>query len=194
MTFKAILICLIALTNLNAQTKTNFELISQLVNESVNDISGMNTSKDYTLEFVGADDYKIFKVKLIQALKSKNITIVKENKLSDKLTYSLGEIKIIYDNVFKDGIFGNYLVKRDAAIKGSYFLTNSGNMNDVIPFNYYVSDTVLYSDISKLDNIAYSFSTSELPEEPFFSSTIEPAIAIGTAAVAVYLFFNIRSR
>lgn len=194
MTFKAILICLIALTNLNAQTKTNFELISQLVNESVNDISGMNTSKDYTLEFVGADDYKIFEVKLIQALKSKNITIVKENKLSDKLTYSLGEIKIIYDNVFKDGIFGNYLVKRDAAIKGSYFLTNSGNMNDVIPFNYYVSDTVLYSDISKLDNIAYSFSTSELPEEPFFSSTIEPAIAIGTAAVAVYLFFNIRSR
>ena len=61
-------------------------------------------------------------------------------------------------------------------------------------YKYNFSDTVALSNINNLQNIAYSFTSPEIPNEPFFSSLLEPTIAIGTAAVAVYLFFNIRSK
>jgi hypothetical protein len=85
-------------------------------------------------------------------------------------------------------------VKRESQLNGSFYLNDNGNISEVNSFNHFLADTVLYSEISQLDNIAYTFASADLPEEPFFSSTLEPVIAIGTAAVAVYLFFNIRSR
>ncbi len=178
-----------------AQTKTNFEIIDSLIFLSTEQISReLNQNDEYYLEFIGADDYAILKSKVIQFLKLGEIRIIENEKKQNKLTYNLEDVKINYTNVFKDGLFGTYLVERGAYLKGSFFVTNNGKIDDVNSFNHLFSDTVLYSEVSQLDNIAYSFTSAELPDEPFFSSTLEPVIAIGTAAVAVYLFFNIRSR
>jgi len=38
------------------------------------------------------------------------------------------------------------------------------------------------------------FTRAELPPEPFFSGLLEPAVAIGSAAVAIYLLFAVRSK
>ena len=109
------------------------------------------------------------------------------------LTYTLNNASVKYKNIFKDGIFGAYLVEREAVLNGSFFIEKNNKLGKVKEFNYTLSDTVFYDDIKSLDNIAYQFTSSELPGEPFFSSLLEPTIAIGTAAIAVYLFFNIRS-
>ena len=184
-----------SLSCLFAQSKTNFEIIDSLIYLSIEQISEeLNQNDEYLLEFIGADDYDILKSKVIQFLKYQDIGIVESEKNQNKLTYNLEAIKINYTDVFKDGLFGTYLLRRDAYLNGSFFLTKNGKINDVNSFNNSLADTVLYSEVSQLDNIAYPFTSAELPDEPFFSSTLEPVIAIGTAAVAVYLFFNIRSR
>jgi hypothetical protein len=186
---------LMSLSCLFAQSKTNFDIIDSLIYLSTEQISEeLNLNEEYFLEFIGADDYDILKSKVIQFLKYRDIGIVESEKKQNKLTYNLEAIKINYTDVFKDGLFGTYLVRRDAYLSGSFFLTKNGEINDVNSFNNSLADTVLYSEVSQLDNIAYPFTSAELPDEPFFSSTLEPVIAIGTAAVAVYLFFNIRSR
>jgi len=178
----------------NAQSKTNLELAETLVHKSIDDLAG-NISNDniYNLIFVGSNDYSVLKSSVIGYLQNNNFQL-SENTDHQKLNYSLEEINIIYLEVFRDGLFGAYLVKRKAEIRGSYFISNEERIENSRKFNFSLEDSVFYSDISKLDNIAYSFTSAELPEEPFFSSTLEPVIAIGTAAVAVYLFFNIRSK
>jgi hypothetical protein len=195
MKLNILIIFFIVLSSFSAQTKTNFEMIDSLLFVSTEKIAGeLNKEEDYFLEFIAADDYEILKSKIIQFLKLRDFNINDSENAQNKLLYNLEEVKINYTDVFKDGLFGTYLVKRESHLDGSFYLSKNGNIGDVNSFNHFLADTVLYSEISQLDNIAYSFTSADLPEEPFFSSTLEPVIAIGTAAVAVYLFFNIRSR
>ncbi len=189
-----------------AQEKSNLEVINNLLEKSVTSIALNNkdiTSKKYIFQFVGANDYSILETELIKMLQKKGFTIYRFNKnviadsnkkISNRLVYTLENVKVIYKSVFKDGFLGKYLVKREAFVNGNYFKENKDKIGKVNEFSFTSVDTVLYDDIKNLDNIAYRFTSAELPEEPFFSSLLEPIIAIGTAAIAVYLFFNIRSK
>ncbi len=115
------------------------------------------------------------------------------NESNNKLNFTLSEVKIIYKDIFRDGILGEYLVERETNLNNSFFIENKNEIGKVNNFSFTKLDTVKYDDIKKLENIAFSFTSAEVPSEPFFSSILEPVIAVGTAAVAVYLFFNIRS-
>lgn len=178
-----------------AQSKTNLELVDSLIHISINDLAlNIGNEKLNTLIFNSSDDYSVLKSTVIRYLQNNNFELSEDLNNHNKLNYTLEEIKINYSEVFRDGLFGAYLVGRSANIAGSYFKSSDGRIEDTRKFNFTLKDSVLYSDISRLDNIAYKFSSAEIPEEPFFSSALEPVIAIGTAAVAVYLFFNIRSK
>jgi galactose-1-phosphate uridylyltransferase len=179
----------------NAQSRTNFEIVDSLIHISVNEISkNLRNDGTYNLIFNSSEDYSILKPKVMSYLQQYEVELKENDKGLVDINYNMNEASISYSEIFKDGLFGNYLVKRRAEIVGSYFTTYENSINRSIDFNYNLEDSVLYSEISRIENIAYSFTTSEVPEEPFFSSTLEPVIAIGTAAVAAYLFFNIRSK
>lgn len=180
---------------LSAQSKTNTQLVDSLIYLSVDKIvEQLKNEERLQLNFIAADDYSILKSKVILFLQKKSFEIVENNNNSKILNYNLDDVKIMYKNVFRDGLFGSYLVGRTADISGLFNINVDGSVGKTTKFNYSLVDTVLYNDLSKLENIAYSFTSAEIPDEPFFSSTLEPAIAVGTAAVAIYLFFNIRSK
>jgi len=186
--------------NLNyfAQTKTNLEMIEGLVGKSAEVIKLDTSSNNYgklVLKFVAANDYEILQTKLISELQKNNFKLLNKKETSNlpKLIYTLDNAKVYYKNIFKDGILGTYLVERESTLDGSYFFENNNKIGKVKKFNFTVLDTVMYDDVKKLENIAYQFSAADLPNEPFFSSLLEPAIAISTAAIAIYLFFSLRS-
>ena len=174
------------------------QLDYQVIIEPENDISrkiDLDEKENVYLKFTSADDYQILKNMIISSLQKNKINLVEDaSKTEIALNYSLIEIKSSYPEMFRDGLFGEYLVKRNVSLSGSYFLSSENNIGKVNRFNYSIEDTVVFDDLNRIENIAYSFTSAELPEEPFFSSTLEPVIAIGTAAVAVYLFFNVRSK
>lgn len=175
--------------------KTNFELVDSLVVMSAKFIyENENTSQTYAIEFIGSSDYLVLKTKIIANLQKFGFRLTEDSENVQVLNYNIDEVKISYSEIFKDGIFGGYLVERSASISGSYLIKKSNVLEAAKAFNYSLRDSVLLTEISNLENIAYSFTRADLPDEPFFSSTLEPVIAIGTAAVAVYLFFNIRSK
>lgn len=183
-----------------AQAKTNLEIVKSLVNSSVKDLAEniKINSKEFEVKFIAANDYSILQTELLSDLQKNGFILFNKNESKNEnlrtLTYTLDNAKVDYKNIFKDGILGVYLVEREATLNGSYFIEDNNKLGKVKEFNYSLLDTVLYDDIKSLDNIAYQFTSAELPDEPFFSSLLEPTIAIGTAAIAVYLFFNIRSK
>jgi hypothetical protein len=183
-----------------AQAKTNLEIVKSLVNSSVKDLAEniKINSKEFEVKFIAANDYSILQTELLSDLQKNGFILFNKNESKNEnlrtLTYTLDNAKVDYKNIFKDGILGVYLVEREATLNGSYFIEDNNKLGKVKEFNYSLLDTVLYDDIKTLDNIAYQFTSAELPDEPFFSSLLEPTIAIGTAAIAVYLFFNIRSK
>ncbi len=182
----------------NAQVKTNLEIIKNLIDKSVQVIAKDTNFKNYNklvVEFVAAKDYEILQTEVISELQKNGVQLFGKNKIADlpKLTYTLNNAKVSYKDIFKDGILGTYLVERESNLNGSFFFEKNNMIGKVNKFNFSVLDTVMYDDVKKLENIAYQFSSAELPNEPFFSSLLEPAIAISSAAIAVYLFFSLRS-
>lgn len=194
MKFITILICFSVNSILLPQIKTNFEVVDSLLKKSGKEISkDLETNSEYYLNFIAPNDYTTLENKLIEAFQKENLKI-STNDLSPKINYSLDQIKLNYSDIFRDGLFGSFLVKRSTSLSGSWYINDEVKLGDTESFVYTFSDTISYSEISLVENIAYSFTTSEIPEEPFFSSSVEPAIALGSAAIAIYLFFNIRSK
>ncbi|MEE9429740.1 MAG: hypothetical protein V3V16_01790 [Melioribacteraceae bacterium] len=178
-----------------AQIKTNVEVVQSLLVNVTDDIriqDFVNDNNKIELKFVAADNYEILRTKLIETLQKNNFSVVNES--NNKLSFTLSDAKINYKNIFRDGILGEYLLEREANLVGSYYFETGNEIGKVNNFSLSTLDTVKYSDVNELENIAYSFSTAKLPSEPFFSSILEPVIAVGTAAVAVFLFFNVRSK
>lgn len=181
-----------------SQVKTNLEVVESLVSQSVNEIDKDLQTANSSLvafKFNSAMDYDVLKNVVINYLQEKKYTITEiTDSTKIEIDYNILEVKVEYPAIFRDGLFGDYLLSRNIFLKGSYSLNKNSVFGKIKNFSFNKADTIAYNDINDVENIAYTFTSSEVPEEPFFSSALEPVLAIGTAAAVVYLFFNIRSK
>lgn len=181
--------------SMKAQIKTNLDIMNTLIDRSVADISNnINNESEIYLNYNSSGKYNLFKNRIVTDLQKK------VNKLWDKrgegineLSYSLSRAKVNYDDVIKDGLFGGYLVKRNISISGNYYLSGNGNVILSNNFEYSNIDTVDFDKLNEIENPAYPFSTGKIPSIPFFSGIWEPILALGTAAITIFLFFTVRS-
>ena len=108
------------------------------------------------------------------------------------IDFAVENAAVKYGDVFRDGLLGDFYTTRNFAFKGNYVI--EGNEKTVKNFNYVFKDSVIIDEINNLENNSYAFTRSDIPPEPFLSNFYEPVIAVGAAAVAVFLFFAIRSK
>lgn len=176
-----------------AQTKSNlnifFNLIDTLSNEIRLNIADHNLP--VKLNFKSPVDYSILENRLLSLLIRKGIKVNSSDEQSVMIELAFSEASVNYSDSYRDGLFGNILVDREIHLSGNYI-----NMNKNISkeFNYKYSDSIKYDELEEAENRAYPFTQNAHPSEPFFSSLIEPVIAVGAAATAVILFFTIRSK
>jgi len=182
------------LGNNHAQTKSNLEIFYELVDSSANtlvknippDIDSIN------LQLTLGDSYSLFGNRIISNLISSGKIISEENKNAVKVNYVIDDADVSYGEIFRDGWFGSYYVLRTVSLKGNFLIHGSSSYFDEFYFSF--NDSIKYDDINSIENNSYPFTKGEIPSEPFFSGLFEPLVAIGTAAVAVILFFTIRSK
>lgn len=188
---------LIPLNNILSQEKSNLNILYDLADSSASSIIKALPSgqKDLSFNFTLGNDYELFKDHLITYFVNQKYNVFQPDKASDntlKIDYTIDNAKITYGDPFRAGFFGNYKVQRNVKISGIFTV----NKNPVFAskFNYAVSDTIGYSNIQELQSSSYSITKGDVPAEPFFSSLLEPVVAVGTAAVVIFLFFTIRSK
>jgi hypothetical protein len=177
----------------HAQTKSNLEVVYQLVDSSVSHIISKYELKQINLKLILPDDYEFLSNHLHFAFINNNVEITESGNAST-LSFSIDEIRTRYNKIFRTGFFGSFLIEREVYLKGKYLLKDEVEKitGDTI---YAVSvDSVRLNEINEIQNPSLSFTEAELPEEPFFSSIVEPVIAIATAAAAIALFFIVRSK
>lgn len=141
------------------------------------------------------NSYSVFENKIISLLKDSGKTVLTVPDTSGPaVSLAFEEAKVYYPDMFRDGFFGPFMVKREVLLKGNYIISLNGRVTDTRNFKYRNEDTVGQNDLKTLENSAYPFTRGEMPPEPVFSSLLEPVIALGTAAAVIYLFFTIRSK
>ncbi len=111
------------------------------------------------------------------------------------LSFSLTEATLAYGKQFSTSFLGSSKVERTISVKVdiSLMATSTQRMLFSSEIAQSVTDTILFSEVALLDDPTIPFTAVTLPASSFFDSIVEPAIITIASAVAVYLFFTIRS-
>ncbi len=189
------IIVLLFSTNIFSQTKSNLNIFYSMVDSSSSLLLSNvpNGNKKIEINMPPANTYFILNERLLNSLASKGIDI-KPDSISRKLrvNYVIDNARVSYTNMSRNGVFGSYYVNRNITLSGSFIIIGSGTVSKT--FDYKYSDNVKLDSVKECENRALPFTHGELPAEPFFSSLVEPAIAVASAAVTVILFFTVRSK
>ncbi|AFH50779.1 Hypothetical protein IALB_3076 [Ignavibacterium album JCM 16511] len=176
-----------------AQSSSNLEIFFAQV-DSVGMMIQQNLKDKepaININFLSSPEYAILENRLASYLVKNGLKISNNENSQFTLNFVITEALVKYDDTFRDGLFGDILVERSISLKGNILFLDKNTSTD-FSFDFY--DTVKYDELNEIENRAYSFTQNNHPAEPFFSSLIEPVIAVGAAATAVILFFTIRSK
>lgn len=182
--------------NIFCQTPDNLEIFYALVDSSgeniINNLS--DSDKNIDLSLTLGKSYSLFANHLMLVFYKAGYKINSKDTSgkTTSINYVLDQAEVNYGDIFRKGLFGSYFLPRRINISGNYSVKNNSFVYKEFSYNYL--DTVKVDSIKVLENNSYLFTQGDVPPEPFFSSLFEPMIAIGTAAIAVFLFFTIRSK
>ena len=166
-------------------------MVDSASTQFVNDVGN---AKKIKLELNLGNDYSLFANQVRGKILRQGIEIVGENSSHENIVsanFVLDYTFVGYTEPERDGIFGDFFTERTIELSGNYFISNNPQVED---FKFAVKDTINVEDVENVENRSYPFTQGELPPEPFFSSLLEPIVAIGAAAVTVILFFSVRSK
>ncbi|PKL90027.1 MAG: hypothetical protein CVV23_01420 [Ignavibacteriae bacterium HGW-Ignavibacteriae-2] len=178
-----------------AQTKTNIEIINSLIDSSITDISKDFVFEDvvYYLQFNGAPEHSILKNQALYSLSKKVNVTDNKTKSIKSLFYTVKNISTIYLDPYKDGLFGSYKMERQISLLGNFLIYENDAVVKGDEFLKTYRDTIDYDRVKEYESISFSFTHGRIPDEPFFASLLEPAIAVASIAATVILFFTVRS-
>lgn len=191
-----LLFLIIVRSEILPQASDNLTSFNLLVDSLVNVINQqINPAERISIKTSMPDSYFSFRGRIISGFRTRGKEVLTDNIDSGYIVnISIENAKIIYSDLFKEKLFGDFKVKRVISLTGNYNIIHDGIVSISDEINYQKSDTVDYNDIKSLENNSHPFTKGEIPSEPFFSSLIEPVIAISAAALTVILFFTVRSK
>lgn len=172
------------------QTKTNLEIFFQLADSATNNLQqNLQDQKEYKIDLVLGKDYQVFQNSILSHFTGKEI-----NDESGKpiIHFAITEVNVVYGEPERKGLFSSLWVARNLRFAGNYSINSA--TSEVKDYLYTSSDEIPFEDITSVENESFPFTQGKIPTEPFFSSLLEPAIALGSAAAAVYIFFTARSK
>jgi len=165
-----------------------------MVDSSVNSFISQVPPSDKNIKLILnlGDRYSVFNNKIINEINSSEKKLTDRSNDAITVNYVIENINVDYGEIFRDGFFGDYLITRNLLLKGNYLIgTDSALFNE---FSYSFNDSIKFDEINLIENGSFEFTRGKIPAEPFFSSLFEPIVAVGTTALAVILFFTIRSK
>ena len=183
---RLLFVLLLFQTSAYSQTISNLDRFYTLIKD-------LGDAKKVNLELNFGIDYSVFANQVRGKLLRNGVQLVGDN--SDEQNFV--RVNFVVDNSFvgysepvKDGIFGDFFTERTITLSGNYFISNKSQVKD---FKLTAVDTINVEDVEYAENRSYPFTRGDLPPEPFFSSILEPVVAIAAAATIVILFFSVRS-
>ena len=181
---------------INGQNKSNLETINGLIDSStINILKSMEDLSDsYILINNSPIEFAALNQHVKTAMVKSGINIQVGETGLDKINYSISNVNVNYSSLFRDGIFGDYLLERNTVISGEYLIQNSKTVSIANTFNYTLTDTIQYNNIGFVENNSLPFTKGNIPSAPLFPSILEPIIAVTSVAVTVILFFSVRSK
>lgn len=179
-----------------AQSKSNLEMINGLVDSSAILVVATlnNTDSAFDLDVNSPKEYTELNQRIVTSLARNKVKLNLDSLETNKINYSLSHVNVQYSDLFRDGLFGDYLLERNFILSGEFSIQKFSSVSTAEVFSYTVKDTISYDNYIVVENSSIPFTKGKVPEAPFFPSILEPVVAITTVVVSVILFFSVRSK
>jgi hypothetical protein len=130
-----------------------------------------------------------------QVFSQRGVFPTQSSTARNEVELGLVRAQVEYVSVRRAGLFSSKIVDRKVNVE---FLVKvvDDRLGQILVSRTFVNsalDVVEVSDIERLENSGIPATHGVLPKEGFFSTFLEPLVAIGAMAVAVYLLFHVRS-
>lgn len=192
MKIKIIILFLIGITSLAAET--NFEKLNQLSSlysdTLVAELKNLSIEKVY-LEKQDVAGFWLLEQKLVTKFNENDISVFsKATNENTKLSLNIIQFKTEFlEHSNSDSLIRITMIKSYPVVENI-----NGQLIDLKINEIAVSDTITYDNLESLQGTSKGFDLAEVPEQnKFYKKYIEPIIIIGSAAVAIILFFTVRS-
>ena len=174
---------------------SNLDLIRKLSLQVCDTISTFVSSGDSARVFLRPETAWYVEGTILKGLSAGGRIIMQSLLCPIDIELGILNVQVVYSNPRRRGLFGARLLDRDVRIEFSAKVVDmrSGiiRLNEQIGRS--VRDTIEAGDIETIETPGISATHGIVPGEGFFSSLVEPFVAIGAIAVAVYLLFHVRS-
>jgi len=182
--------------SLYAQSVSNMERFYSLIEKSVHETVPVKAQKESRVyvEFTSPADAAILKNSVIEKTGKYTKAVAQKEGADFILTFAVEEAKVKYGECFTKSFLGRNFVEREVYLRGFTGLSRPNDNISAARFEHSIKDTVEFAGMKELGNPSYPFTSPQIPSEPFFSSILEPVIAIGAAVTTVYLLFTVRSK
>lgn len=187
----------------------NLVQIDKLINESLvpveNEILLLGKDKFYNLSVNSKDGNSDQKSYLISLIKNKlsgyKLLIDADSaEYSDSIDYNIlfknVVFKTVYKSIYNDNLLGTKMVNRVISVSYDVIITDERTSSQIFNknFNKKTEDSFKIDEQNLVEDRRYNFSQSNLPEESSLNKVIYPAVIILASAIAIILFFTIRSK
>ena len=181
--------------SLKAQAPSNITLFFQYVDSTATAIAAdCDTSINYGLNFNSVPlEGGLLKLHLIAELGKRGVKIIPDAS-SNKIFYSIENARVDYGKPFRKAFLGSFFAERTITLKGNYAISIAGEKIRSDTFSFANKDSIYVENLRRLETPSLSFTRGIVPDPPFFSSLVEPIIAIGAIVISIYLLFSVRSK
>jgi hypothetical protein len=187
-TFRVFILLFLTYSISFSQVKTNLQVFYNLADSAskqlISSLPAGNNKVD--LKINAGSEYSVLNNKIIEPFYQNGI---KTDSNGLRINFVIDNAFVVYNEMFRDGLLGNYQVGRTITLQGNYSIQNKGVSNFTLTSN----DTIPLEEINNAESVSFSFTHAEVPQEPFFQGLFEPVVAISAAAAAIILFFTVRS-
>ncbi len=197
----SIFICAVFLQNIPARSaghvRTNYEILDSLskltASALCNALSEFGESR-YIIKLPANSAAQLIEQNTVLNCKPDSILFLSSSDSTDipVVEILINEFGVEYSNHPEI----DYLLEREAFCEISFMIKkNNQEIRSGRTIKFMFGDTVDRSSIRLIENSGYDFAKATVPDPPdsFIKQIVEPLIIIGSAAIAVFLFFTVRS-
>lgn len=190
------MLLLISNFKIDAQVRTNYEIINNLIKNSVvNAESLIQGKKTINLSITSSSNLEVLKASILQSYHEAGYKLNAAPAESGiNVNYSLISANVSYKDAHPENFLGDIAVERHISINGILTITDQSEILKPVEFAESKIDTVKLDEIGSIENKSLPFTQGQIPVQPLISSFWEPILVVGTLIGTVILLFTVRSK
>ncbi len=183
----------------NERPKTNLELINSILQRDFEDcieyINILGSEKKYLIKDENQNEVNEYLIKLFKRTYVHYKFFSDEKKAESDYVINFKNVKIetLYNFENNNLIFDKY-IQRQIFCGFTFSISDNDSILYNNDFTNQIKDTIDYIYIDYIESDNYQFTKGIMPKEGFWDKYLIPGSAILVSAIAIILFFTIRSK